>query len=653
MKEIVLKELMDFALAGMRNALRRTKADLRVSTEDLEKALDSHLRLVRNWSDEISFADLKSPKALEAVYIPLDTYLSPLRYRVSPSEPIKVVPLEEAISATLRQHGHRNDTVGSSTSGDVPKVGATVARHLVILGQPGAGKTTSMKSLCRRMLLDTKFLAGTIEFPVLVRLRELNPRESARGAETRLGRDDVLVARLQEILGIRLSFPPDLQTEEASAQRRSIRDRIVLDYIDSLRVLLILDGFDEIATKFRRENILAEIRLLAQQFDRSRLIVTSRTGEFNYHIENTQQYEISPLSEQQVTSFTRHWLGPSDGDRLALHVKRSPFADTALRPLTLAHLCAIYERTGSFPEKPKTVYNKIVNLLIENWDEQRSIRRESAYAHFGVYRKFEFLTSLAYVLTTAFKSSAFRRMDLELAYDRVHENFGLPKGDAPKVASELETHTGLFVQSGYNLFEFSHRSLQEYLTAEFIVRLPSVPKEPRVLISLPNELAIAVAISSQPSAYFAHLVFARFPMLQAEFPFIRAFVNRLLVEQPDFEKSTRAGCALLTLYSQYLRSTLHHPAQMSIFVMDRLGEEFGQLGKLIRERIVLGELLNAFDTISTPTGLQAERILQLVKRPKAKRQITQNFAQNIRDLPNEIWINETLVEPNDKGETTG
>ncbi len=41
-------------------------------------------------------------------------------------------------------------------------------------------------------------------------------------------------------------------------------------------------------------------------------------------------------------------------------IKKSPFADTAIRPLTIAHLCAIFERAGRIPDKPKTFYRKIV-----------------------------------------------------------------------------------------------------------------------------------------------------------------------------------------------------------------------------------------------------------------------------------------------------
>jgi hypothetical protein len=53
------------------------------------------------------------------------------------------------------------------------------------------------------------------------------------------------------------------------------------------------------------------------------------------------------------------------------------------------------------------------------------------------------------------KWSAYRKDDLISAYGKIYDNFGLPRADAAKVANELESHTGLFVQSGYDTFEFS------------------------------------------------------------------------------------------------------------------------------------------------------------------------------------------------------
>ena len=139
-------------------------------------------------------------------------------------------------------------------------------------------------------------------------------------------------------------------------------------------------------------------------------------------------------------------------------------------------------------------------------------------------------------------------------YREIYVNYGLRISEAQAVVNELETHTGLIVQSGTELFEFSHKSLQEYLTAVFIVGLPAIPTNMIELQVMPNELAIATALSSRPSEYFYALVARHFSRIKLSFQFVRTFINRLLIERPDFEMSAEVGLAILCLYSQYLRA---------------------------------------------------------------------------------------------------
>lgn len=400
MEEYLFKKAVDLAFGRLSETLRKTSADLAVTTDDMESALNHHIRDVKNWSSEVSFSDLRSAKQTSDIYIPLDVFVYPRRRRISPNDSIGLVPFEK-----IFEDPH--------------------LKHLIVLGHPGAGKTTSMKHLCHRLLFDADFLPDRFTCPLLIRLRDLNVRRRPEDAEAK---DDIIIPRLEEILGLRIRYPSDLLKKKSAAHRKAVRNRIVTETVDSLNLLVILDGFDEIVFKKDREAVIEEFRLLTNILERSVVAVTARTGEFNYHVPKASQFEISPLTDAQVRNFASRWLGDEDGKLLYSEIIRSPFADTTIRPLTLAHLCAIFERIGKIPEKPKTVYRKIVNLLLEEWDQQRSVKRESSYAGFEVDRKFEFLSHLAYVLTTSVKGSVFDRRELIDAYARIHDNFGLPRG---------------------------------------------------------------------------------------------------------------------------------------------------------------------------------------------------------------------------------
>ncbi|MEZ4676747.1 MAG: hypothetical protein R2932_21230 [Caldilineaceae bacterium] len=50
----------------------------------------------------------------------------------------------------------------------------------ILLGHPGAGKTTSMKYLCSKIIFEEAFLSNSCNFPIVIQFRDMNFR---RGGE--------------------------------------------------------------------------------------------------------------------------------------------------------------------------------------------------------------------------------------------------------------------------------------------------------------------------------------------------------------------------------------------------------------------------------------------------------------------------------------
>jgi hypothetical protein len=295
----------------------------------------------------------------------------------------------------------------------------------------------------------------------------------------------------------------------------------------------------------------------------------------------------------------------------------------------------------------------VINLLLEKWDEQRSVKRLSAYARFDIDRKVEFLAYLAYTLTTTLRSTTFGKWQLLEAYKAIYDNFSLPSNEAGQVVSELESHNGLFIQSGAEMYEFSHKSLQEYLTAEYIVRLPSMPHESSVLVALPNELAIASAISSRPSDYLSQLVLSRFAGLRLGLPFLRTFIGRLFLERPDVELTWKAGVALLSLYSQYFEALAQD--QRAAGRTGELGSEIEELEQMIRSRITGADFHEVFRTDRSVQSGSGRSILRMAKVRSSERsdairswkrdELIKSSSNDMRrDLPSVIWISPSLFQ---------
>lgn len=552
---------LDLAFEKAKKYLSGTKTHLKCTKHDLCTILDFQQMGVQRWCEEISFKDLGQTRSTVNVYVGLSVFVFPRSIRHEPEENIASQTLETALNKS--------------------------GEHLILLGQPGAGKTTSMKYICHQLLHDETFLQKGPSFPVVLRLRDLNLgiKEPTAG----IFGDKIIIPALAKLLG--LSFSSSDSVVEGSEFAASI----VLLFLEELKPLIILDGFDELTSRSVRDIAIQEIRVLTRQLSRARIFMTSRTGEFPYQIDNTSIFEICPLSESQIQDFAQKWLvDPSKARHFLDEIHHSPFADTAIKPLTLAHLCAIYDRLGHIPAKPKTVYKKVVNLLIEEWDEQRSITRQSRYADFSSDSKFDFLCRLAYELTSSKKGTVFNLEDLRKIYRRLCGDFDLLPKESKQVLSELESHTGLFVQAGYEAYEFVHRSLQEYLTAEYIKGLPSLLTETELVARMPNELAIAVAISTNPSRYLTELVISRLCQMPLGSEFFTAFVARLLQEKPEFNAEEEVVLALLVLYTLYLEGAPTPGQQMQLFIFDDLATHFELLLDVLTKRNKRKTMLNYY-----------------------------------------------------------
>lgn len=472
-------------------------------------AVEHHLKITKLWASQVGFADLNTVKALNNIHIELDTFLVPMRLQVDISE----------------RHDRKSLTdVLNHSQG-----------HVVVLGSPGAGKTTSMKKLASRYFNGTTAVINQT-FPILLLLRD----------PANYNREKPIQEFLQALFPMQLGWHP---TGNVALEQKEIKEtELLLNYVDELRPVLILEGLDEIPDPADRDKIIAEFRQLALRFTKAKMVLTCRSGEFKQYVYNTSVFEISPLTRAQVREFAFKWLSSaSAASKFCTAAFASPYPDTTMRPLIVAHLCAIYERIGTIPEKPKTVYKKVVYLLLEEWDQQRSIERRSRYAHFEVDRKLEFLSSIAFRLTAIYGRAIFSRRDISRAYNEVARSFKLPLTDVELVTTEIESHTGLLVQSGADSFEFSHKSIQEYLTAEYLVRSPSFDAFKAHNERLPTEFAIATTIASDSTRYLATFVLGYLVNEKPTRTFFTKYLTRLTQESVDLYTSQDATLAVLIM----------------------------------------------------------------------------------------------------------
>jgi GTPase SAR1 family protein len=417
---------------------------------------------------------------------------------------------------------------------------------VVVLGDPGAGKTTVIKRLIRQLILAAQEEHGeAYDFPILIFGRDITPHSDLfRHIFTAMALTERPPARRGE---------RDKDFEDWQINRQTYVREAVTSALLSMPVVIFVDGMDEIDPT-ARGGFDRDLEYLNHSLTKGKIVATCRSGDWHRALSGFEVYEISPLSEGQVEEISRLWAKKPEAFSAA--IATIPYREILDRPLLLTLLIVIYNQTGGLPAQPVDIYHRFVNLLIAEWDEQRDLTRSSRFADFQAGRKHKFLADAAYQLMMMSSSKRFSGQDLRRALHSTALRFGQSQDEIEAVVRELESHTGILVESGFGNYEFCHLTVQEYLAATYFMALPGRRRDLEAVVHRsPATLAVAVSLSSDPADYLAesllellHPGSLRHP---AQAKFLKSFFARLRLERPTLTPSHKLGLAALLVAHSY------------------------------------------------------------------------------------------------------
>jgi HEAT repeat protein len=355
-------------------------------------------------------------------------------------------------------------------------------RRIVLLGDPGAGKST----IAQYLMIA---LAGQLE--------------SADGA---LPGEDAVAGALAGFLPLLV----ELRTF-ASPQWH---DRTFLDFIDHLhatenlglprsvlepflqqggRALVVFDGLDEIFDPGLREQITRQIEAFAAIYPQTRVIVTSRVFGYRRAILDTAGFThwmLQDLDSSQIEAFTATWYESSCPDNLVEAAKlrdrllravqdSAAVAELAGNPMLLTIL-AIIGRRRELPRERRAVYDHAVSVLIEHWDATgkhlHDARVDGGMEYLSREDKLELLRLVARRMQDGPASLAGNHLpgpDLCSEFESfLHRRFQLPASRAAPAArgmlDQLRERNFILARFGAGVYGFVHRAFLEYLAADDI-----------------------------------------------------------------------------------------------------------------------------------------------------------------------------------------
>jgi predicted NACHT family NTPase len=323
-----------------------------------------------------------------------------------------------------------------------------VERHekLMILGKPGAGKTTFLKWLALQCNVG-KFNQNRV--PLFITLKEF--------AETE-GQPDLL------------GFIAKQLTECGIENGLVVGEKI----LQAGRSIVLLDGLDEVKAQ-DHNRILNTIRQTAEKFDASQFVITCRIAAKEYIFEQFTEVEVADFDDQQIADFAHKWFYLKDPIKAAEFPKEledNPgLQELATNPLLLTLLCLVFEEGGRFPANRAELYKEGLDVLLKKWDAKRNIRREGVYKQLSLQRKEDLLSQVAY--------NAFERSDYFFKKGFIEEQIRNYIQNLPNASNDLETlqldseavlnsiaaQHGLLVERARGIYSFSHLTFQEYFTA--------------------------------------------------------------------------------------------------------------------------------------------------------------------------------------------
>jgi hypothetical protein len=423
--------------------------------------------------------DLENESSLEEV---LQVYLLKTREKLNTMKVLDMrerLPLNDIYSETYfwKSSTFITDRIARVSDANLPVKNLRInafdkireSQYLMLMGGPGAGKTSFLKKVGLRYLDKNTSIQdfGKWHIPIYISFKIFGDKIDSTDLKS------VLFERLGDFI---------LSNDFEKMLRKG-------------QFFILLDALDEYSNFSTMCNKVEEFLDL---YDSNRIIITNRLGIPDCKIAEFDEVEIAEFNKEQISTFAKKWfdatkkkelfdteaeeLYEDDWEPLEMAEKflhelerNTAIAGACINPLILTYVCLRFKEEYGLPKNISGLLKDIVYILLKRWDATRRIKRIPNDAdRLSDDRKIELFGKIAYKGFAKETSRQFLWREDEL----VEEIKIFLKNVSTINSSEIDSSTklmlevmirdhGLLMPQG-KMHSFPHLTYQEYFVADYI-----------------------------------------------------------------------------------------------------------------------------------------------------------------------------------------
>ncbi|BBO91149.1 SUMF1/EgtB/PvdO family nonheme iron enzyme [Desulfosarcina ovata] len=372
--------------------------------------------------------------------------------------------------------------------------------RLVLLGDPGSGKTTVVNFLAHtmaragvnedsqaclsRLLKAGPWVHGPL-LPIRIVLREVGAwMTSGEGGQHTIGawiRKTLIDAGLESLWPV---FHEGLQDP-------------------STPYLILLDGLDEVPADLR-EQLVRLIDDFSDTYQHNRFLVTCRIYAYvdpAYRLRRFRQTILAPFDDDQIDQFIQAWydelafqkrVSQTKADDLAKGLKtaidRSDLKTLAGRPLIMTVMALLHTSYGQLPEDRVELYQWAVDLLFRRWKGHVGQGESGLMAQLSMpqLKMSDLMAGLYHVAFQAHAGQGSVEGTADIAEEVLLKQLKPFLGDdwnrAEAFVQYVRERAGLLIRHKTDAYTFPHRTFQEFMAACHLTGLKDYPHEAARLV---------------------------------------------------------------------------------------------------------------------------------------------------------------------------